>query len=286
LTEHDGTETNTLPSTLNDYEQKVWDEWDRQDSEAGSKGGTQAENTVSTEVMERRENAHRKLVEIAESAKSASASGSERVHELSTEETPSSLENTESTDESSDEEPKESAMTPRSPAFSVSQRRILEKFSSTLKHNGMEVLKLNRDKKWQTRYLVVSKEVLWLNDAEVNAHSGDRGQCPYGILWTKRFNPMKEYSISAIDRHGHGGVHFAQLVKVSATGRSDLGHPLNKKQQEKFKESVAISVDFTLNGSPKSVVLLCRTTDAAHFLCTGLRVIMDVLKRENDSNEI
>jgi hypothetical protein len=150
----------------------------------------------------------------------------------------------------------------------------------------MEVLKLNRDKKWQTRFLVVTKEVLWLNAEDVNGHSGDRGHCPLGILWTKRFNAAKDYSITAIDRQGRGGVHFDQLEKVSASGRSNLGHSLSKKQQEKFKDSVAVTVDYIQNGSPKSVVLLCRTTDAAHFLCTGLRVVMDVLKRENASDEI
>lgn len=283
FSENDGTESHTLPSTLNEYEQKVWDEWNRQDqdTELDSKNESQAVKTVSSEVMERREIAHRKLVQYAESARSASEN--DKVRDLSTEETPSSLEDTES-DESLDDDPKEPVATPKS-QFSASQRRILEKFSSTLKHQAMEVLKLNRDKKWQTRYLVVSKEVLWLNAAEVNRDSGDRGQCPLGILWAKRFNPSKDYSITAIDRQGRGGMHFDQLVKVSASGRSDSGHPLSKKQQEKFQESVAINIEYNQNGSPKSVVLLCRTTDAAHFLCTGLRVVMDVLQREHDASD-
>lgn len=274
----DGTASNTLPSTLNEYEQKVWDEWNRQDD------STQEAKTVSTEAVERRENAHRELVQYAKSAKSAS--DGEKGRDSSMEESPAPTEGTESDDESSKSLPEDPAVTPNSAKFSVSQRRILEKFSSTLKHQGMEVLKLNRDKKWQARYLVVSKEVLWLNAAEVNGHSGDRGQCPLGLLWTKRFNAAKEYSITAIDRQGRGGVLLDQLVKVSATARSDLGHALSKKQQEKFKESVAISVDYTQNGSKKVVVLLCRTTDAAHFLCTGLRVVIDVLKREKETDEI
>jgi len=296
LTENDGTESHTmastLPSTLNEYEQKVWDEWNRQDSEADSYDESQAVKSVSSEVVERREHAHRKLVQYAENAKSASES--EKGQELSREEAPTSKEDADcndesnnSNDESIDTAPEELVGTPRNSNFSASQRRILEKFSSTLKQHGMEVLKLNRDKKWQTRYLVVSKEVLWLNADEVNGHSGDRGQCPLGILWMKRFNQGKDYSISTIDRQGRGGVLFDQLVKVSATSRSeDSGHALSKKQQEKFKESVAISVDYTMNGSSKSVVLLCRTTDAAHFLCTGLRVVIDVLRRENVSDEI
>lgn len=280
ITVDDGTASHTLPSTLNEYEQKVWDEWNRQDNEAES---TQETKTVSTEVVERRQNAHRELVQYAENAKSATES--QKGLESSREGTPPSTQGTD-TDESSEAAPAEPAETAKGFKFSVSQRRILEKFSSSLKNHGMEVLKLNRDKKWQTRYLVVSKEVLWLSAADVNSHSGDRGQCPLGMLWTKRFNASKEYSIGAIDRQGRGGVLLDQLVKVSATARSDLGHPLSKKQQEKFKESVAISVDYIHNGSKKSVILLCRTTDAAHFVCTGLRVVIDVLKREKTTDEI
>lgn len=282
----DGTESHTLPSTLNEQEQKVWDEWNRQDKEANSATASPTAKSISSEVMERRENAHRQLVEYAESAKASTGSEKERESSTEDEEPTSTLsESTASEKYSEDAMLDEPVATPKS-AFSASQRRILEKFSSTLKHNAMEVLKLNRDKKWQTRYLVVSKEVLWLNAADVNGLSGDRGQCPLGILWTKRFNTSKEYSIGAIDRQGRGGVLFDQLVKVSASGRSDLGHALSKKQQEKFKDSVAISIDFIQNGVPKSVVLLCRTTDAAHFLCTGLRVVIDVLKREKASDEI
>jgi hypothetical protein len=279
--ETDGSQT--LPSTLNEYEQKVWDEWNRQDVEADSTAGGEEEKAVSTEALERRENAHRELVQFAESAKRAG--NSEQGRESTTEENSTSTDDAESVGRS--EAPaNESDLSPQSSKFSVSQRRILEKFSSTLKQHGLEVLKLNRDKKWQTRYLVVSKEVLWLNADDVNCHSGDRGQCPIGMLWTKRFSVGKEYSITSIDRHGRGGVLLDQLVKVSATARSGLGHPLTKKQQGKFKESVAISVDYTQNGEKKSVVLLCRTTDAAHFLCTGLRVVIDVLKREKATDEI
>ena len=283
-TGHDETQFSVAQSTLNDYEQKVWDEWNRQDAELDSRDSrSPAANTVSSELMERRENAHRKLVQYAETA--LSANENKTGHESSIEETPASREASDSNN-ISDAVPEDTVATRESAKLSLSQRRILEKFSSTLKLNGMEVLKLNRDKKWQTRFLVVSREVLWLNAEEVNGHSGDRGQCPLGILWTKRFNAGKDYSITVIDRQGRGGMHFDQLTKVSASGRSNLGHALSKKQQEKFKDSVAISVDFIQNGSPKCVVLLCRTTDEAHFLCTGLRVVMDVLKRENSFDEI
>jgi hypothetical protein len=172
-----------------------------------------------------------------------------------------------------------------SPPLTLSQSRILEKFSSTMKRHGMEVLKLNRDKKWQTRFLTVSKEVLWVKPGDVNGHYGDRAQCPLGILWMKRFNAAKDYSVSAVGRQGRGGVLCDQLVKVSATGCSNVGHSLNKKQQNTFKFAVAVNLTYSACGVSKSVFLLCKSTDAAHFLCTGLRVLMDALQRENNSSQ-
>ena len=157
--ETDGSQT--LPSTLNEYEQKVWDEWNRQDVEADSTAGGDEGKTISTEALERRENAHRELVQFAESVKSVGKSEKERAS--STEEIPATTDDTVAPAESSEAPADEPELSPQSSKFSVSQRRILEKFSSTLKQHGLEVLKLNRDKKWQTRHLVVSKEVLWLN---------------------------------------------------------------------------------------------------------------------------
>jgi hypothetical protein len=74
-------------------------------------------------------------------------------------------------------------------------------------------------------------------------------------------------------------------VKVSASARSSLDQPLSKKHQDKFKDAVPVNLEYTAGGGPKCVVLLCKTTDAAHFLCTGLRVIMDVLKKANICQE-
>lgn len=167
--------------------------------------------------------------------------------------------------------------------LSLNQRRILEKFSSTLKKKGMEVLKLNRDKKWQARFLTVSKEVTWLNAEESSKRSGNRGQVPLGMLWLKRFSAGKEYSIDAIDNQGRGGQLFSQLKKVSASGRAAPEYPLSRKHLQKFKDSVLVNVECRSHeGRPKVLTFRCKTTEEAHFLCTGLRVVLDVLKRETE----
>ena len=101
------------------------------------------------------------------------------------------------------------------------------------------------------------------------------------LLWLKRFNPKsKEYSVSLIDKQGRGGVLVPQLVRVAAKGRSEPIQ-LPKKYQEKYGESVTVEIEYRLNGANRLMTLRCQSTDEAHFLCTGLRVCMDVVKRES-----
>jgi hypothetical protein len=239
--------------------------------------------------VERRQNAHQKLMQYAKSAKTMTASENALDSGPSTEDSTLQKEAKKHEAEAACEDYIPTLPSPPplnvSPPLTLSQRRILEKFSSTMKRHGMEVLKLNRDKKWQTRFLTVSKEVLWVKPGDVNGHYGDRAQCPLGILWMKRFNAAKDYSVSAVGRQGRGGVLCDQLVKVSATGCSNVGHSLNKKQQNTFKFAVAVNLTYSACGVSKSVFLLCKSTDAAHFLCTGLRVLMDALQRENNSSQ-
>lgn len=173
-------------------------------------------------------------------------------------------------------------------ALSLNQSRILEKFCSSMKSQGMEVLKQNRDNKWQVRHLTVSKEMTEIKYVKLTNpgnKGGTSGSCPSAILWLKRFNPKsKEYSTALIDKHGKGGVHLSQLVKVTATGRSDPAEQLPKKLKEKYKESVTVIMEYNLGGTIRSMALRCKTTEEAHFLCTGMRVCMDVLRRDEEAN--
>jgi hypothetical protein len=160
--------------------------------------------------------------------------------------------------------------------ISLQKRKILETICKTLKEQGMEVLKLSRgDSKWQMRFLTFSKEGIDL-DSTID---GEHLSCPLGLLWKKKFNPRgKEPSIANIDEQGHGGLLFSDLLKVSASARNEVERPVPKKYQQKYRDCVDVTLVYTFNGRPRSLVLRCRTTDEAHLLCAGLRVIIVVCK--------
>ena len=176
--------------------------------------------------------------------------------------------------------PETASRSSRSSTFSINQRRILERFSSSLRRQGIEVLKLSRDNKWQLRHLTVSSETKLLNFGA--SHSGDKCPCPLGILWQKRFNPQgKDASVTCIDSVGHGGMIVDDLRSVAAWMKSDPEHPIPRKFLSHFSDSVAVSMTYTLGNKIRAVVLRCKTMDEAHFVCTGLRVLVDILRREN-----
>jgi len=169
---------------------------------------------------------------------------------------------------------------PMDGALSLSQRRIFEKFCLSLRNNGMEVLKQNRDAKWQVRYITFSKEQTEIRCVKLSHNEKETGYCPTALLWVKRFNNRnKDYSMSLIDKHGRGGVLLSEIVRVTAKN-NDVVIP--KKYQLKYRKSVVVLVEYNLNNSVRSMSIRCKSTNEAHFLCTGLRVCMDVLKRERD----
>lgn len=73
---------------------------------------------------------------------------------------------------------------------------------------------------------------------------------------------------------------IVELNDVSVSNKRDLETPLPKKLQSKFKDSVLVTLDYTMNGGFRSVAFRCKNNDDAQFLCTCLRVIRDLLKRE------
>ena len=168
-------------------------------------------------------------------------------------------------------------------ALSLNQRRILKNFVAILKKQGIEVLKQNRDSKWQVRYLTVSKESQQMNHVNLSEADGGVAECPNAVLWVKRFSPRSVYSASLIDKQGRGGVMLSHLVKVTATGRAESAVQLPKKYQDKYKDSVIVVLEYSLAGSVRSMAVRCKTTADAHFLCTGLRVCMDICTREKDA---
>jgi len=163
--------------------------------------------------------------------------------------------------------------------LSQNQRRILEKFTSSLKWKGIEVLKLSRDFRWQFRHLTVSSETRLIKFGQ--KAKSDHYSVPLGILWQKRFNPKgKESSVLCIDNQGHGGMVIEDLRSVAASIKADSKHPIPRKFAYQFSDSVSVAITYSLGKSTRFLILRCQTTEEAHFICTGLRVLIDVLRRE------
>jgi hypothetical protein len=167
--------------------------------------------------------------------------------------------------------------------LSFSQRSLMDKFSKQLTAVGVEVLKLNTRKQWQTRYFTVSKEQIALSAHEAISKTGELAHCPKALLWLKKFNPKNDgYGITNIDKDGHGGMLLVDLVDIQVhDAKGDPNEiPIPKKQVDKFKNSVLVTLQYKMNGKLRSIEFRCKDNDEAQFLCTCMRVIRDLLRRE------
>eukprot|EP00536_Pseudo-nitzschia_multiseries_P008164 jgi/Psemu1/305533/fgenesh1_kg.203_\ len=167
--------------------------------------------------------------------------------------------------------------------LSFSQRSLMEKFSKQLTAVGVQVLKLNTRQQWQTRFFTVSTEQIALLAHEAISKTGDIAQCPKALLWLKKFIPKNGgYGIVNIDKNGHGGMLLVDLVDIQASDRRDdmVGNPIPKKLLDTFENSVLVTLKYKMKGILRSIEFRCRDNDEAQFLCTCMRVIRDLLRRE------
>ena len=171
---------------------------------------------------------------------------------------------------------------PKPMLLSFSQRSLVEKFSKQLTAVGIQVLKLNTRKQWQLRYFTVSMEQIALSAHEALNKTGEIAQCPKALLWLKKFNPKSGYGIVNIDKNGHGGMLLVDLVDIQVSERRDdvLENPIPKKLQDKFENSVILTLKYKMKGILRSIEFRCKDNDEAQFLCTCMRVIRDLLRRE------
>jgi len=162
------------------------------------------------------------------------------------------------------------------------QRQTLEQFCSFLRNEGLEVLKLNRDKKWQQRFLTFTKEITWLSNDQETFGPGDRGHCPQGILWLKKFNAKtKEHSVSNIGKQGKGGMFLSHLSHTSIVPSVSENYALSKKQKQgKFHDSIPVTLRSDFDGTSRTVIFRCLDMDAARLLCRGCNAIIEVLKMD------
>ena len=167
--------------------------------------------------------------------------------------------------------------------LSFSQRSLMEKFSKQLTAVGVQVLKLNTRKQWQTRYFTVSNEQIALSAHEAISKTGEIAQCPKALLWLKKFSPQTGgYGLMNIDKNGHGGMLLVDLVEIQVSDSKDdmLEHPIPKKLMDRFQNSVLVTLKYKMSGFLRSIEFRCKDNDEAQFLCTCMRVIRDLLRRE------
>lgn len=149
-------------------------------------------------------------------------------------------------------------------------RQIFER----LKYSGIEVLKLNREKNWQLRFLTVTDEVLAFEKSAV----GGIDSCPVGLLWVKKFDHGKQHTLASLGKNGKGGMLFNWIEHMSVTKDN---HPLNRKQKKgKFKNSITVALYLNADGYKREVLFRCANREDAFALSTGFQFMLDCMKKD------
>lgn len=159
----------------------------------------------------------------------------------------------------------------------IHQMQMLDRFCNRIKVAPLEVLKLNREKKWQTRFLTVSKEGSWLNAGEVLPPTF----CPLGIMWVKKLIKGHSYSIVSIDNSGKGGGLFSHLERFDVQGKVLEKYPFSKKQRMKFYDCVIVRLYFK-NENRTFVTLAC-TKSSSEAIMAGCSAIIEILNKHSRS---
>ena len=170
----------------------------------------------------------------------------------------------------------------------ASKLQFFEHFVLKLKTSSIEVLKLNRDNKWQPRFLTLTKEMRRQKSKNSNQIMM---QCPKGILWLKKFQKKREYSIRNTDKNGKGGMDLMQLIGVELMSDINSLPVIPKKlQARKYKNAnTAITLHFSIKGDNnkskvvrRKIMFLSQTKSDAVFLLGGFTIIKEIL-HNNDA---
>lgn len=145
-----------------------------------------------------------------------------------------------------------------------------------IKNSPFEVLKLNRENKWQTRFLTVSKEGTWLRNGK-DMSNGDACFCPLALLWVKKLTRSNDFSVTTIDKQGKGGIIFAHLAEVKVDNEWTNQLPLPKKISQKYSDSVTIRIFSDGDGKTNVTTLRCSRGTADNILL-GCSAIIEVLR--------
>ena len=156
-------------------------------------------------------------------------------------------------------------------ALSPERLAIIEQFSARYTTEGIEVLKLNRRNKWQSRFLTLSSETFHLHHS-----SPSLSEYPKALLWVKRFNAKQSYSLDAITSDGKGGVEFADVENITFENSENQA----PKSFPKFKNSVQLNLHYHCGKSLRSLAIRFKNQADADFFTSSLDSILGVLDCE------
>lgn len=161
--------------------------------------------------------------------------------------------------------------------FTKLHKITLKQFCVRMKNQAIHVLKLNRENKWQTRFLTISKEGEWLRDDHSEFTNRQSFFLPMGILWEKKFTLRQNgYSITNISTNGNGGILLSQISKVQKEN-SCLKISLSK-EQDKFVGSSIIRI-YREGRSSGVITIRCTKSDTAYII-SGFNSIIDTLRNK------
>lgn len=154
----------------------------------------------------------------------------------------------------------------------------MKQLLTRLGEEGMEVLKLNRERKWQPRFLTITKEVVWFKKSDDIRYS-KIDCCPQGLLWVKKFTGhSKEHSVISVGKNGKGGIMFTGIKSVSVTTDN---FALSKKQKKgKFNDSFTFVLHADFGGTKRDILFRCCSKEDICTLSAGFQAIIDRIKNE------
>jgi len=299
-------------ATLSKKERRVWDDWEKRDNETLEEQSTDDSDSNGSESLkdsqknslhlERRARAHEKLLMHAYAALSMPPSSSttdkgesnggglnQRNQDDFIRDHLSGRANIENLgpmhnnpNRVTSRNSSDSVTSNNQNHYNTLQRQIFERFCIRIKQKGIEILKLNRDYKWQLKYLTVSKEGSWLKKGN-GVSVGDACFCPLGILWVKKFNrKTKEHTIATIDKQGKGGFLFSKLRSVEEVINDEATiYPMTKKQKEQFANSVIVKMYCENAGPTRLVTIRCSRPDAEAIIQGG-NAILHMMRGKDD----
>lgn len=169
-----------------------------------------------------------------------------------------------------------------SPHDALGRTMEINNILDRLSNEGVEVLKLCREKNWQPRFLRVTKEVMWFRKTNDVRFCGVDSY-PRGLLWVKKSDLGKQHNLSFINKNGQGGLLFSALKHISLMKDN---HPLSRKQKKgKFRDSITLVLHSSLNETKREILFRCLNKDEAFALSSAFQAILDRLGDDNRYNQ-